>query len=449
MKRFFLDELLRWKDDPERKPLIISGARQVGKSYVIRKLLAPYFEQFIEVNFEFDRGFSRCFSDDRLDPEEIVRRIEVYTSQRIVPGRTLIFFDEAQLCERALISLRYFYERLPQLHVIAAGSLIEFALEKISMPVGRVTTRHLTPLSFEEYLINRGEECFFAQLRDADFSRAFDEVTHEKGLALFKEYSATGGMPQVLQSFIEHRDYLRVDSLHQELLDGYRLDFPKYGRTRSELTSVPIVFEQAPRLVAKQFSFSRVSRELRSEYIKAALDLLNKAGIFDYIYASHVFPLTSNYEPRRYKLLFLDVGLLNKASGLAMKDVVLRETAELINSGQVAEQFVGQEILAHAQFRREKLFYWERHKAGADAEIDYLIQRSGDPIPVEVKAGSIGRLKSLTYYLTHHPTVPFGVKVSGDNIVARGSPERQYVATIPLYAWPAWLHRTAGNGENG
>ena len=440
MKRFFLDELLSWRDNPERRPLIISGARQVGKSYVVGTLFAPYFENFVEVNFEFDPGFSRCFTGERLDPVEIIQRLELYTSKKIEPGKTLLFLDEAQRCEAALASLRYFYEQLPALHVIAAGSLIEFALEKISMPVGRVTTRHLTPLSFEEYLINSGNEKLYQTLRDSDLTKPFDAVIHAKGNSLVKEYSAIGGMPSAVQSFLTHRDYLRVEALHQDLLDGYRLDFPKYTTLRSELQSVPVVFEQAPRFVCKQFAFSHISRELRAEYLRSAIDLLVKANIFDLIYSSHGYPLTSNYEPGRYKLLFLDVGLLNRASGVPLKDVVLRDPDQLINSGQIAEQLVGQMILAQAGYRREKLFYWERHKAGADAEVDYLIQRHGQSIPIEVKAGAFGKLKSMRYYLSVYSHTPCGVKVSVDTI-AQAELNHQKLLSIPLYAWPAWLSK--------
>lgn len=437
MNRFFLKELLKWKDDTPRKPLIISGARQVGKSYVVRELFAKYFKNYLEVNFEAKAAYKNCFLPGDMDPHNILRRLELESGQRIEVSETLIFLDEAQLCPDSLLSLRYFYEKLPELHIIAAGSLIEFGLENISIPVGRVTLRHLSPLSFEEFLLNSNNELLLEELQNSDYQSPFNLTVHSKGLSLLRDYLAIGGMPAVVKSFLEDRNYLKAEELQEDLIQTYFRDFPKYIKKNSEYRYVETVFNHVPQIICKQFKYSQISREIKSNYLRHGISLLVKSNLFDYIFSSQNYPLSASYNPDRYKLLFVDVGLLQRASGLSLKQWMTDDSLQLINSGQIAEQFVGQEILANSGFRRDKLFFWEKHKDGSSAEIDYLIERNGNIYPIEVKAGSTGTLKSLQHYLSMNPNVPYGIRLGTGNI--ERSPWR--ITTIPAYAWGSFLRK--------
>jgi len=278
MKRFIEDILIKWKDEKGRKPLILSGARQVGKSYVIEQNFAGHFEQLLTLNFEKQPEFHNCF-ESGYDPARILRRIEALAGKRLTMGRTLLFFDEVQFCPEAIISLRYFFEEMPDLHIVAAGSLLEFTIEKISVPVGRVTFRHLGPMSFEEFLYNSGNQVLLDEIRAHSVSIPFPEALHTRSISLLKEYLAIGGMPQVIASYIEHQDYLRCQELLTDLLESYLKDFPKYSSKLSDLKYIDTVFSRIPHLVGNQFKFVQISRDIQSKYLRSGLDLLDKADL--------------------------------------------------------------------------------------------------------------------------------------------------------------------------
>jgi predicted AAA+ superfamily ATPase len=437
MKRFIEDILIKWKDEKGRKPLVLSGARQVGKSYVIEQNFASHFEQLLSINFEKQPEFNSCF-ESGYDPARILRRIEALAGQRVTSGRALLFFDEVQFCPEAIISLRYFFEELPDLHIVAAGSLLEFTIEKISIPVGRVTFRHLGPLSFEEFLFNSGNQVLLDEIRKHPVSRPFPEALHNKAISLLKEYMTIGGMPQVVASYIEDQDYLRCQELLTDLLESYLKDFPKYSSKHSDLKYIDTVFSRIPHLVGNQFKFVQISRDIQSKYLKSGLDLLDKADLVKFIYKTSGIPLGANYNPQRFKLLFIDIGLMQRACDLNIARWIT-DSYNLINAGPVAEQFVGQEICAHANFKREKLYYWARDKRGSSAEVDYLIEHLGGVTPVEVKAGTSGRLKSMQLLLKSNPDISEGIKVSLDNFEKENN-----IQSIPLYAFGSWLEKSRG-----
>ncbi len=434
MKRFIEEELIKWKDDSDRKPLILSGARQVGKSYVIERNFSSNFDQVLSINFEKQPEFKDCFESD-LSPGKIIRKIEALSQKRVDIGRTLVFLDEIQICPKAITALRYFYEELPALHLIAAGSLLEFTMESISVPVGRVTYRHLTPLSFEEFLYNSGNEILLEEISRHNFDAPFDKVVAQKAEVLLKEYMAIGGMPQVVDRYIQNQDYLKCQEILSDLLETYTNDFPKYGRRDADLKYIDLVFARAAHLVGKQFKYVHITRDIQSKYIKQGVDLLVKAGVLSLIYKTYGSPLGANYNPHRFKLLFLDIGLMQRACGLNISRWV-SDGHDLIHAGVIAEQFVGQEIAAHAHFKKGRLYYWERDKRGSSAELDYLVEMAGRILPVEVKSGTIARLKSLQNFLKAHPDIPEGIKVSLDN-----SGKKQNIRSIPLYAFGSWLKR--------
>ncbi len=437
MKRFIEDILIKWKDEKGRKPLILSGARQVGKSYVIEQNFARQFEQLLSINFEKQPEFHSCF-ESGYDPAKILRRIEALAGQRLTIGKTLLFFDEVQFCPEAIISLRYFFEEMPDLHIIAAGSLLEFTIEKISIPVGRVTFRHLGPMSFEEFLHNSGNQILLEEIREHPVSMPFPEALHNRAISLLKEYLAIGGMPQVVASYIEHQDYLRCQELLADLLESYLKDFPKYSSKYSDLKYIDTVFSRVPHLVGNQFKFVQISRDIQSKYLRSGLDLLDKADLVNFIYKTSGIPLGANYNPQRFKLLFIDIGLMQRACDLNIARWIT-DSYNLINAGPVSEQFVGQEICANTNFKREKLYYWARDKSGSSAEVDYIIEHLSGVTPVEVKAGTSGRLKSMQLLLKTNPDISEGVKVSLDNFEKGNN-----IQSIPLYAFGSWLERNRG-----
>jgi len=437
MKRFIEDILIKWKDEKGRKPLILSGARQVGKSYVIEQNFARQFEQLLSINFEKQPEFHSCF-ESGYDPAKILRRIEALAGQRLTIGKTLLFFDEVQFCPEAIISLRYFFEEMPDLHIMAAGSLLEFTIEKISIPVGRITFRHLGPMSFEEFLHNSGNQILLEEIREHPVSMPFPEALHNRAISLLKEYLAIGGMPQVVASYIEHQDYLRCQELLADLLESYLKDFPKYSSKYSDLKYIDTVFSKVPHLVGNQFKFVQISRDIQSKYLRSGLDLLDKADLVNFIYKTSGIPLGANYNPQRFKLLFIDIGLMQRACDLNIARWIT-DSYNLINAGPVSEQFVGQEICANTNFKREKLYYWARDKSGSSAEVDYIIEHLSGVTPVEVKAGTSGRLKSMQLLLKTNPDISEGVKVSLDNFEKRNN-----IQSIPLYAFGSWLERNRG-----
>ena len=436
MKRFIEKDLYAWKNDSDRKPLILSGARQVGKSYCIEKNFAAHFDGCVTINFEKQPEFKSCFEPD-LNPQKILRRIEALSQKRIMVGSSLLFFDEVQACPPALSALRYFYEELPALHLVAAGSLLEFALQKISTPVGRVTFRYLTPLSFEEFLYNCGHELLLQEIIGHPLTAPFPEAFHQKAIQLLKEYLAVGGMPQVINLFILQHDYLKCQQSLSDLLESYVKDFPKYNVHDADLKYIDLVFSQAARLVGKHFKFVHIARDIQAKYIRKGVTHLSSAGVIDLIFKTHGVPLGANYNPDRYKLLFFDVGLMQRACGLNIADWI-QKPYQLIHAGGIAEQFVGQEILASSGFKRNRLYYWEREKRGSSAEIDYLVEHKGQVIPLEVKSGVAGKLRSMHLFLESHPDSPFGVKVSLDNFSRLDK-----IQSIPLYAFGSWISRSA------
>ena len=437
MKRFIEDILIKWKDEKGRKPLVLSGARQVGKSYVIEQNFAGHFEQLLSVNFEKQPEFNSCF-DSGYDPAKILRRIEALADQRLTIGRTLLFFDEVQFCPEAIISLRYFFEEMPDLHIIAAGSLLEFTIDKISIPVGRVTFRHLGPMSFEEFLFNSGNQILLDEIKEHSISMPFPEALHNQAIFLLKEYLAIGGMPQVVASYLEHQDYLRCQELLTDLLESYLKDFPKYSSKHSDLKYIDTVFSRIPHLVGNQFKFVQISRDIQSKYLRSGLDLLDKADLVKFIYKTSGIPLGANYNPQRFKLLFIDIGLMQRACDLYIARWIT-DSYNLINAGPVSEQFVGQEICANANYKREKLYYWARNKSGSSAEVDYMVEHLNGVTPVEVKAGTSGRLKSMQLLLKTNPDISEGIKVSLDNFEKDNN-----IQSIPLYAFGSWLEKCRG-----
>lgn len=428
MRRTIEPILKKWKDQSGRLPIILRGARQVGKSFVIEKFGKENFESLVTCNFEFRPELVNCF--DNLDPLSICAKLEIAFKTRIIPGKTLLFLDEIQNCPKAITALRYFKEKLPTLHVIAAGSLLEFILheEHFSFPVGRVQFLYLKPLSFYEYLIWQNHDRLVEILDHVTLQTPPEPFIHEQLLLLLREYFLIGGMPSVVLRFLETQSFLECQTVLTNLSATYRADFPKYA-TKSQYKHLQSFFEKGPGLVAQHFKYTLISPEHRSKELKAALEQLGWAGLFHKVQATNAsgIPLQLHAKENKFKLLFLDVGLVNSATKLDIETAWEMGLLQ-INAGALAEQFVGQELLAYSDpYMSPQLYYWERDKKGSMAEVDYVIQAGSKILPIEVKAGTTGSLKSLAEFLIEKDT-PFGIRISHHPLSFY-----ETVLSIPLY----------------
>ncbi len=428
MRRSIEAILKKWKDQKDRLPIILRGARQVGKSFVVEKFGKENFASLVVCNFEFRPELVSCF--DSFDPLSICAKLEVAFKTRITPGETLLFLDEIQNCPKAITALRYFKENLPDLHVIAAGSLLEFVLheEKFSFPVGRVQFLYLKPLSFYEYLVSQNHDRLVEMIDNVNLKKPFDSFIHEQLLLRLWEYFLIGGMPSVVRSFLEKGSFWECQTVLSGLLETYRSDFPKYS-TRAQCGNLQVFFDKAAGLICKNFKYSHISPEHRSQDLKIALEQLRWAGLLHKVMVTSAsgLPLHIHAKESKFKLLYLDGGLVNCANKLDMQsawDVELMQ----INSGAQAEQFVGQELLAYSDpYMNGQLYYWDRDKKGAMAEVDYVIQSGSQILPIEVKAGTTRSLKSLTQFLLEKPS-PFGIRISQYPLSFHDR-----VLSIPLY----------------
>lgn len=422
MHRRFRTILNHWKEHPLRTPLIVRGARQVGKTYAIQAFGNDSFANLITINFEANPNFCTCF--ESMDPRAIVNEIELLSRQKIVAGKTLLFLDEIQQCPKALQSLRYFKEIMPELHVIAAGSLLEFTIrdENFSFPVGRVQFAKLYPLSFEEYLDAVGETLLKESLYSFTVSSPPPLSIHTRLLELIEQYFIVGGMPAAILAFIKTHSYLEVKYTQKALWDAFESDFGKYAK-QSQHRYLRKIFQEAPRLLGEHIKYSRIDPELPNPArdMKQAIELLRLSGLLHPVNASSAgqLPLVAGIKESIFKLLFLDIGLVEQVMTTQSQDAGSM-------TGPLAEQFVGQELIATSDPLLDmRLFFWSREKASA--EVDYLFAHQGIVYPVEVKAGKSGKLKSLHLFVKEK-NAPFGIKISQDALQWDGS-----VLSVPFY----------------
>lgn len=410
MQRTLEKELLKWKKSIDRKPLIIRGARQIGKSYLIQEFGRHYFESIVTLNFEELKEAKKAFDGD-LTPSLILRDLSARLKESIIPGKTLLFLDEIQACPNALRSLRFFKEQMPELHIIGAGSLLEFIIgnEQFSFPVGRIDYMYMRPMSFAEFLEAKGDERALKWIQEATIQAPVGAATHSNLIQSTKEYFLVGGMPEAVNSFIKTGQFLDLDRIHQNLLNTYENDLGKYPKS-SQQKFMKLLFEAAPRLIGEHFKYAKIHPHAQSRDYLESLHVLSQTGIIHQVYAnpSSGIPLVVQKNEKKFKLLFLDIGLLPQG----IPWVIDAEDLTLINNGSLAEQFVGQELIAYAKpYERATLYYWEREKRGAEAEVDYIIEIGPHIIPIEVKAGSKGRLKSLRQFMLEKNT-PLGLRIS-------------------------------------
>ncbi|MEM7183972.1 MAG: AAA family ATPase [Spirochaetota bacterium] len=406
MKRKIEQNLLAWKDSSRRKPLILRGARQVGKTWIVRKFGKGHFESFVEIDFEKNPDIHSAFSGS-LDTGKILTTLEFLTGQRIVAGKTLLFFDEIQACPRAILALRYFYEEIPGLAIISAGSLLEFALADISFPVGRIQFLNMHPMTFFEFLQACNKQMILKILQEKPQELA--EPIHEKILEELRMFFLVGGMPESVETYVKEKNMLQVSEVHKELLFSFREDFSKYAPYADKLCFEDVFRNSAVKL-GSQIKYSHLSSSFKSPTIKKALDTLVKARVLTKVNAISSFtpPLNSQLNLKKFKVLLLDLGLWQNLSGMHPYQGLLNENLSHIYRGALAEQYVGQELLSVLG----ELKYWARDKPSSSAEVDFICESRGINIPIEVKSGASGSLKSMHLALHTYPDIPFGYVLS-------------------------------------
>lgn len=428
MKRSIENELDRWKTEKLRMPLLVRGARQVGKSFTVEKFGRENFALTVTVNFELKPSLKDCFRD--LDPIKIIRELELALNVHIQSGTTLLFLDEVQLCPEAIASLRYFKELMGDLHVIAAGSLLEFALvdKNISFPVGRVQSIYMRPLSFLEFLNVMNENQLIQFILDFEWTTEMGQAVHERFMELVKIYFYMGGMPGAVEKYQATESLQDCQNYLMTLIDLYRADMAKYA-TKTQYRYLQILFDRAPESVGLRFKYAFIEPEAKSRDLQTALDQLSWAGLLSPILATSAggMPLQSQVKSKVQKLLYLDIGMLQTA--LKVDPLLFfREDLTLIHSGALAEQFVGQELIAYANpHDRMQLHFWEREKKGSSAKVDYSVPLGSHIIPIEVKAGAVGKLKSINIFLEEKKS-PFGIRICSSK--PQKSPP---IITLPFY----------------
>lgn len=403
-KRRELSHLVHWSGHPARKPLVIRGARQVGKSTLVRQFAEQEGLSLLELNFERNPEFLEVFTV--RDPSQILSALRVLTGHSASLETSLLFLDEIQAAPQALVALRYFHEEMPALRVIAAGSLLEFALAdaRFSMPVGRIEYCHLGPLQFEDFAAALGHTelvRYLQALSLADIRKApLLKPIHEQCLSLLRQYWVVGGMPEAVAQYATNRDFHDVVKVQRSIVATYRDDFNKYSHgTQNRL--VQLVFDQLPVMVGRKFKYAQVSREHRAADLEGALQQLCMARIATKVFhtSGNGVPLAAEINPRAFKTLYLDIGLLSAALQLNILDLNKADIT-LINNGALAEQFIGQQWLHGGAYdETPALHYWMREAVSAAAEVDYVVTHGPQVIPVEIKSGTTGTLKSLHQFL--------------------------------------------------
>lgn len=426
MKRTLEDELIEWKNRKEHLPILLRGARQVGKSFLVEEFGKTHFDDVATIDFENRQELKSAFTT--REPKEILSRLEIALRKPIRENKSLLFLDEIQLCPEALISLRYFKEQMPQLHVIAAGSLLEFLLndENFSFPVGRVEFLYLRPLSFLEYL-QAASPYIYKRLKEYNLDKTPSELEHKELLKWVRRYMFVGGMPAAVKASLNDASLLESQRTHYRILQAYESDFGKYAK-HTQHKYLQLVFKKAPVLVGQVLKYRRIDEEIRSREIKPALDLLCHAGLIQRVFATTAsgLPLHAHIKRDRFKLLYLDTGLLQTTTKVDATHF-FEEDIMQINAGMLAEQFVGQELLAYSpSYQNDPLLFWERTDSG-QAEIDYVITVGSDIIPIEVKAGATGTLRSL-YSFLQGKKGRIGVRISENPLSLHNK-----ILSIPFY----------------
>ena len=429
MKRDAYDELLTWSDAPGRKPLLMRGARQTGKTYLLRAFGRERYAASHYFNFEQTPTLASLFERD-LDPMRIVRDLSVFAGERIVPGGSLLILDEIQACNAALNSLKYFAEDAPQYHVAAAGSLLGVTLSTPrSFPVGKVDFVDLHPMTFLEFLVAVGAGRYRTLIEEHPVPEPFPEAFHTVLVDLLRAYYFVGGMPEAVARYAANREAAEVRTVQQAILDAYVLDFAKHAPAR-EVARIRAVWDSLPGHLArenKKFMFSAIRPSARARDYEEAVVWLEGAGLILRAFGVETarLPLRGYADRRSFKVYALDVGLLGALAGAAPQLLVHGDRLFAEYRGALVENYVAQQLAAATA---GDLHYWR--SSGGKAEVDFLLERSGEVVPLEVKSGVNPRSKSLRSFDSQFAP-PLLVRSTLLNLKRDAR-----VLNIPLYALP-------------
>lgn len=399
--------LQEWASRHTHKPILLRGARQVGKSTAVRHL-GKQFQNYVEINLEKQPNYKALFKTD-LNVNRIIVQLAAICGQKIEPGKTLLFIDEIQECPEAIMSLRFFKEDLPELHLIAAGSLLEFALEELpTFGVGRIHSMFMYPMTFDEFLMANGEQLLMEARNQASPTTPLPQLLHEKLTDLLRTYMLIGGMPEVVSKWVETHDYLQCQEIQDDIVVSYEDDFPKYKK-RVDPMLLRQVMRSAAVQATRKFVYSQVGSGYKTEEVKKALEMLILAGILIPVTYTHAngLPLGSEAERSYRKMLLLDCGLMLRLLHMTLGDVsditthiLTAGASEFVNKGPMAEQVAGLELLHYRTPNiRHELYYWLRLTKNSLAEIDYITSCKLNVLPIEVKAGTQGGMRSLWQFM--------------------------------------------------
>ncbi|NOS91146.1 MAG: ATP-binding protein [Cyclobacteriaceae bacterium] len=423
MIRHLYNELLSWKASASRKPLILQGARQVGKTWLMTEFGKTQFKQTVYLNFESSERLKQLFASD-FNIQRIISVIEIESRQTISPSDTLLIFDEIQEAEKGLTALKYFYEQAPEYFIVAAGSLLGVSIQKnTSFPVGKVDFLQLHPLSFLEFLENMGPESLTQQLKNHNWDVI--QSFHSTLIEHLRLYYFIGGMPEVVASYLENKNLQQVRSLQQKLLLGYENDFAKYAPTQI-VPKIRLVWRSIISQLAKEnkkFIYGQIKKGARAKDFELAIQWLTDAGLVIKVnrVTKPALPLAAYEEADAFKLYFLDVGLLHAMASLDAHVLLEKNTILTEYKGAATEQFVCQQLVI-----RHTLFYWSVENA--TAEVDFLLQSRNEIIPIEVKAEENLKSKSLKVYAEKYS--PTTVIRTSMNMYRQES----WMTNVPLYA---------------
>lgn len=424
MERYAMKQLEEWYNKKNRKPLILKGARQVGKTWLMKEFGKTHFKYTAYVNFDNNKNMANVFESD-YDIDRILMAINVETGVKILPEETLIIFDEIQENPKAIASLKYFYEEAPQYTIIAAGSLLGVAIHNgVSFPVGKVDTLELNPLSFREFLLAIGEEGLVKLIEEMNLSLI--ESFRDKYIDWLKKYYYIGGMPEVVASFASERDFTEVRHLQKKIIEMYEADFSKHT-TANELPRIRMVWNSIPMQLAKEnkkFFFGKIKEGARAKDFEIAIEWLLDCGLIKKVYnvSKPAMPLKAYTEFSAFKLYLLDVGLLAAMSELDAKSILGGNAIFVEFKGALTEQFVLQQLIANTEYSS---YYYSETKS--EGEIDFLIQKEGEIVPIEVKAEENLKAKSLRVYCDKFKP-KMAIRTSMSNYR-----EQEWMVNVPLY----------------
>jgi len=425
VKRKLFNELVKWKSKPNRMPLIVNGARQVGKTYILQEFGSKEYENYLIVNFEIDKALALKF-EESIKPTAIIQYLESINSQRIIPEKTLLIFDEIQACESALTSLKYFCEQVPEYHVIAAGSLLGVAVnrQKYSFPVGKVDELSLFPMDFEEFLWALDREQFAELIRDHfELNKPLD--VHSLAIEFYNKYLIVGGMPAAVREFINTNSFVAVADIQNRILNEYIADMAKYAEPATSI-KIRACYESIPAQLAKEnrkFQYSVVQKGGSATIFGESIEWLRYSGVV--LKCQKItqgkMPVKVYADLSDFKLYMSDSGMLIMQSGIATQFILSPLETENTFMGAIAENYVAQALATNLI----PLYYWKNENT---AEVDFVIQKGVDVIPIEVKYGVRVRSKSLGIFMSQYKC-PFGIRLSKKNFGFENN-----IKSVPLYA---------------